>query len=851
MVQSLAFSPDGRHLLAGWRRGAAFWSTMPIVWNDPDRAAEKLRLLLHSNADFPSRIRMLSENLRLHEALAKLDAKDVRVQAALAATQANWHASRKAWPEAVAAFDRLVAADPKGPEAWLRTPGLLRLATALLHQNRPSVAATLLQGGAKRRTADGIAVIELTREGFVSDPATGDLLYPLRALVNERLAKAPRDAGLLGTPRRACRPMVRLGGSGRRLLGGYRGAGPPDTRGRRRSQEALSRPRQRLRQPEKMGRSPRRLRPCRDRHHNGRGPAHESGSRLRGPEELGSRRGRLVAGHDRKSGPSQTARRVCTATCCRRPGPVSEGTIRKVSSPLRAMLEAEPENDRAAAELAQLLFDKEDNENSTRWAVLKPSEMKSKGGATLSKLPDESILASGKNPLGDAYTIVAPTQVTQVSVIRLEALTHESLPNQGPGRSEDSGNFAMVNFTITAHIPGTKPRPIEVSRVAADHHYLELTANHWNVEGGQGRPHTAVYLAKQPVDCKDGTRLEVQMEFSPDAAWPLQNLGHFRLSVSSDPAAFDGEQTRFAAMKLTDPWAKLAVAYAVNGRNDEATRSFTRALERAEGREARKPILELAARFDDLLPALIERQPDEPQLQLALARSLARRGQQHLAEKQPAKAQAELEKSREILAQLREKYPEPLWTVLKPTELKSERGQTLTLEGDGSIRASGTNPDRDTYTLTAPIAGGTVAGLRLETIPDDRLKGDASRWWGEFFLTEIDLAIEAASGGTDRPLAIKEGVADFSRDQHPLSRAFDQNDSTSWGVWPRHNEPHTAIFECASSSAATAGNQRLKVRLQSGSGTGPQRTLGRFRLSVTSHARDLMVAAQPAQRFQG
>ena len=85
-VLSLAFSPEGRHLLAGGRRGAAFWSTMPIVWNDPDRAAEKLRLLLHSNADFQSRIRMLSENLRLHEALAKLDANDVRVQAALAAT---------------------------------------------------------------------------------------------------------------------------------------------------------------------------------------------------------------------------------------------------------------------------------------------------------------------------------------------------------------------------------------------------------------------------------------------------------------------------------------------------------------------------------------------------------------------------------------------------------------------------------------------------------------------------------------------------------------------------------------------------------------------------------------------
>jgi len=278
-VSTLAFSPDGKYLLTGGGRSTAFWSTVPIVRNDSNRDAEKLRLLLRSNADFRSRIRMLSENLRLHEALAKLDAKDVRVQAALAAAQANWQASRQAWPEAARAFDRLLAADPTEPEAWLRTPGLLRLATALAHQNRPAAAARLLQGGAKRRAQDGLppvirrvglgfaysnadgavrvtelppgfpesraglrvgdtivkvndtelteeslskfsgllageagtkvrltvrhsgsekpAVIELTRQRFVYDSATGEQLYPLRAIVKERLAKEPRDAGLL------------------------------------------------------------------------------------------------------------------------------------------------------------------------------------------------------------------------------------------------------------------------------------------------------------------------------------------------------------------------------------------------------------------------------------------------------------------------------------------------------------------------------------------------------------------------------------------------------------------------------------------------------------------------------
>ena len=59
-----------------------------------------------------------------------------------------------------------------------------------------------------------------------------------------------------------------------------------------------------------------------------------------------------------------------------------------------------------------------------------------------------------------------------------------------------------------------------------------------------------------------------------------------------------------------------------------------------------------------------------------------------LASRAGTKAQAELEKSREILARLRAKYPEPLRTVLKPSELKSKPGQTLTLadvKGSGRI----------------------------------------------------------------------------------------------------------------------------------------------------------------------
>ena len=166
----------------------------------------------------------------------------------------------------------------------------------------------------------------------------------------------------------------------------------------------------------------------------------------------------------------------------------------------------------------------------------------------------------------------------------------------------------------------------------------------------------------------------------------------------------------------------------MNGRNDEASQYFGRALQRADGYEARKPILELAARFDDLLLALVQRQPDDSQLQLALARKLAERGQQRLAAKQPAEALAELQKIPRDFHAAARRYPQP-WTVLTPAELKSTGGETLTVENDGSIFVSGPNPDRAVYTLKLRTDLPAVTAIRLETIPDARLpQGGAGRY---------------------------------------------------------------------------------------------------------------------------
>ena len=88
-------------------------------------------------------------------------------------------------------------------------------------------------------------------------------------------------------------------------------------------------------------------------------------------------------------------------------------------------------------------------ENRTpRWATLKPTALYSKGGATLEVLEDNSILVSGTNPEQEIYEIIAELPPgNQWSAVRLEGLTHESLPKGGVGRSDNS-NVVLTDFAL-------------------------------------------------------------------------------------------------------------------------------------------------------------------------------------------------------------------------------------------------------------------------------------------------------------------------------------------------------------------------------------------------------------------
>jgi hypothetical protein len=85
---------------------------------------------------------------------------------------------------------------------------------------------------------------------------------------------------------------------------------------------------------------------------------------------------------------------------------------------------------------------------TANWTVLDPISFSTTSGTTLSEQADHSILASGLLPTTDIYTITAPTTLTGITGIRLEALADPTLPFNGPGRQPENGNFVLSEFSV-------------------------------------------------------------------------------------------------------------------------------------------------------------------------------------------------------------------------------------------------------------------------------------------------------------------------------------------------------------------------------------------------------------------
>lgn len=175
--------------------------------------------------------------------------------------------------------------------------------------------------------------------------------------------------------------------------------------------------------------------------------------------------------------------------------------------------------------------------NTTRieWRELDPDEIHSDEGATLVEQPDHSLLSTGERPDRDTYTVSALLPIEKVTALRVEVLTHESLPQGGPGR-QDNGNLHLSEIEV--HIGGSDGPLVPIATATADFNQDDwgieraidgVTQTAWGIYPRVGETHEGVFQLKTPLSTEEAPRLTVVLK-------QLHGRGHLigrlRLSVT-------------------------------------------------------------------------------------------------------------------------------------------------------------------------------------------------------------------------------------------------------------------------------------------------------------------------------
>ncbi|MGB4709702.1 MAG: PSD1 and planctomycete cytochrome C domain-containing protein [Fuerstiella sp.] len=214
-----------------------------------------------------------------------------------------------------------------------------------------------------------------------------------------------------------------------------------------------------------------------------------------------------------------------------------ESKLRELRAQLASPVDLDSDLDKWAGQLAK--------SSAGGWNALTPQTLESSGGSTLTALDDHSILAGGANPRQDIYDISSQTDALDITAVRLEALTHESLPGGGPGRHSNS-NFVLSEFELTAVsvVDESKTQVVKFVRAISDYEQANYevaraingtVANNdgWAVDGPTRKERaTAMFIAEKPFGFAGGTQLRFRLRH--EASFATHGIGRARISVTTD-----------------------------------------------------------------------------------------------------------------------------------------------------------------------------------------------------------------------------------------------------------------------------------------------------------------------------
>lgn len=178
------------------------------------------------------------------------------------------------------------------------------------------------------------------------------------------------------------------------------------------------------------------------------------------------------------------------------------------------------------------------SDKPVEWTIVEPSAIQSQSAAEFASLSDGSIVVSGRNADAEVYVVRFPSVTSRISAVRLETLTHPSLPRGGPGRA-GNGNFVLNELEFR-----TGSDVAQWLHASADHSQKNYdvadaidgdVTTGWaiNVSSGNMNVNRTARFVCQPVPAASEATHEIVMTFDANPAG--YNIGRFRIAVTDAP----------------------------------------------------------------------------------------------------------------------------------------------------------------------------------------------------------------------------------------------------------------------------------------------------------------------------
>ncbi len=160
------------------------------------------------------------------------------------------------------------------------------------------------------------------------------------------------------------------------------------------------------------------------------------------------------------------------------------------------------------------------SESSVSWQPLEAIVFLSLEGAALTRQEDGSLFVSGKKPDTDTYTVTGSASGERLTAIRLDVLTDERLPMNGPGW-QDNGNLHLTELVAHLFEPdASEPVQLKFQQASADWNQDGWTIDQaldqdrqtaWGIFPRVGESHQAVFVLASPIELKPGSRIAVSL----------------------------------------------------------------------------------------------------------------------------------------------------------------------------------------------------------------------------------------------------------------------------------------------------------------------------------------------------